>query len=194
MTARLGGRTIRTIITQLEVLSDDGSLVAMFDRGEDGSVLLRTRLPHESPWKSETPRFSITKNDALTLGHLLMSADAQYRRVVIDEIDSSDFTAPAPETPEPSGTTADCTQLDIERARAQNITEERELLRLSNIRDHSLDKHIGSAVEGCPSCDERVRPGHGDGSLPEDDLAHAEGEWVEPRIVNMKPDGSYAEI
>lgn len=158
MTARLGGRSIRTIITALEVLSDDGSLVAMFSRSEDGSASLRTRLPHEPSWGGESPRFSITKADAATLGHLLMSADAQYRLTTLNDIDASTFTGPAPERPEPSGTTADCTQLDIERARAQNITEERELLRLSNIRDHGLDKHVRAEIQGCESCENVVIP------------------------------------
>ena len=64
--AQLGGRTIRTLVTSLEALSDDGKLVLMFDREESGNVKIRTRLPWESAWANNGSSFQLGARNAST--------------------------------------------------------------------------------------------------------------------------------
>jgi hypothetical protein len=164
--AQLGGRSIRTLITALEVLSDDEKNVLMVNRNEDGSVQIKTRLRYASSWGSEGPTFAVKAEDARTLALLLGSQDASYHRTKLDDISSSDFSAEKPQEvldAEAGETPGDCTELDIERAKAANLTEQRAIVELELRRDHALDKHVGWEVEGCPSCDRSIRPG--DGSL-----------------------------
>lgn len=169
--ATLGGRSSVTRLTALEVLSDDGTLVLMFDRQDDaGSMVIKTRKPWESAWSSDGTRFSVLSQEAKLLGQLLSNGDVSYSRAQIEAINASDFTAQAPISVPgdqvPTSTEGDCTPLDIERAKAQNLKEERENILLQMERDHALDHHVGAMVPGCPACDRRIRPGYGDGSLP----------------------------
>ena len=173
--AQLGGRTIRTLVTSLEALSDDGKLVLMFDREESGNVRIRTRLPWESAWANNGSSFQLGARNARLLGKLFESSDVSYSRSELDEIETSDFTADAPPDSDAAAQAqadyeARCTELDIERARAANIQQE-------FILDHSRDKHITADVPGCPSCEAKVipsvmpeRPSDEDGESDPDDL------------------------
>lgn len=167
MTARLGGIATRTQITSLELLSDNGEQVLMLDRQEDGSIIVKTRKPHESAWGSNGPRYEVKASDARLLGAMLTSQDQRYNNHVIEDISTVDFTAPEPEDVIEARLrekVGDCTQLDIERAKAANLAEEKANLLLQLERDHSLDKH-NPMVDGCPTCERAIYPGHGDGSL-----------------------------
>jgi hypothetical protein len=172
MTAQLSGRTLRTLLTELELLSNDETQVLTFLRNQDGTIVIRTRLPHEDYWSSSGARFEISEKDARTLGMLLKSEDVSYNRSTIEEISSTHLKREKPaeilekELREKIG---DCSELDIERAKATRIAEEKDLLKLQNSRDHALDKHIGQTVDGCVECENRIRPGYGDGSLREQD-------------------------
>lgn len=166
MTAQLSGRQVRTLVTELELLSNDETLVLRFGRNEDGSIVISTRKPHEDYWTMGT-QFSVGSKDARFLGLLLKSEDVSYGRAALDEIPAAHVKREKPadvleaELREKIG---DCSELDIERAKAANIAEEKELLLLQLKRDHSLDKH-NPRVDGCPSCENEIHPGHGDGSL-----------------------------
>lgn len=48
---------------------------------------------------------------------------------------------------------ARCSQLDIERAKAANIAEEKDLLAQTLIVQHMDDKHIREFVVGCSKCE-----------------------------------------
>ena len=128
MTAKLGGRSVRTILTSLELLSDNGEQVLMFDRQEDGSIVIKARAPYETAWASSGPRFEVAKYDAILLGGMLQSSDQQYNSSRLENIDSQDFKAPEPEEVIEARLrekVGDCTELDIERAKAANLAEQR---------------------------------------------------------------------
>lgn len=158
--AQLGGRTLRSLVTSLELLSDDEKLVLMLDRQEDGSVRVRTRKPWESTWASEGDSFTLKAADARSVSALFGSQDVSWSRSTWDEITTNDFSKPNPDEANEAEVARQveerCSQLDIERAKAANIAEEMELLRLTLVRDHSLDKHITAAVEGCGPCDSAI--------------------------------------
>lgn len=161
MTAQLSGRATRTLITSMEVLSDDEKQVLMLDRQEDGSIIIKTRAPHESPYYSDGPRWEVKAKDARILGALLRSEDQQYSETMLKEISSSKVTRDKPpeviekELREKIG---DCSELDIERAKAANLVEEKANLLLGLERDHALDKHITADVPGCPACERKTNP------------------------------------
>jgi len=162
--SQLSGRTFTTTITKLDITSADNTKVLMIQRDSMGGVSFRIRMSHQSSWdSSDEPRYEVSKDDARLLGILMKGEDASYSRPKLDEITYSEFKTPAPETHTEEEIRADCTQLDIERAKAANLAEERELLRLTNERDHALDKHFDQQVDGCDACDRRIRPGYGDG-------------------------------
>jgi hypothetical protein len=168
MTARLGGRTVRSLITSLEVLSDDEKQVLMLDRQEDGSIVIKTRAPHESAWSSNGPRFEVKAADARMLGSMLRSEDQNWNRTALEEIETADFTAPEPEEvieKRLREKVGECSELDIERAKAANLAEQRKNIELEMERDHALNKHVGYRIDGCPACGRAIYPGHGDGSL-----------------------------
>src|SRR6185503_18437358 len=97
MTSKLGGKAVRTLITSLEVLSNDEQSVLMIDRQEDGSIVLKTRKVYENAWSSNGPRFEIEAKDARTLSYLMRSEDARYMEHVLEEIEVKDFSGPEPE-------------------------------------------------------------------------------------------------
>ena len=150
--AQLGGKAVRTVITQLELLADDGSFVLMLDAITDGGAALKVRRPWESTWGSY-PTFTITRRDADIVAKLIAGQDGNYVRTQLDELPTSDFTGVDPNPPEDVAAQAEyearCTELDIERARAANIQQE-------FILDHSRDKHITADVTGCPTCEAKV--------------------------------------
>lgn len=181
--ATLGGKSIRTIVTSLEVLSDDGKHVLMLDQASsDGGVRIRVRKTHDSKWGYDHPTFTVSKQDAEIVTKIVGSSDAQYIAERLRSIDSTDFTAPAPIDPDEVERKIEerCSQLDIERAKAANMEEEKALLTKRLIVQHMDDKHIRESVVGCPKCDSaaerafsRVLPVEGAGDdrdLPNNDV------------------------
>lgn len=155
--AHLTGRSIKTVINTVEIVSDDTSQVISINRHEDGSVSLTIRSAYKSNWDTSS-QFSVSKADASLLGIALSGNDAQYVTEKVKSIPSASFKVDNP-NPEPDPNKPDCTQLDIERAKAENLKEERELLALSNERDHALDKHVGAVIPGCPACERKYIAG-----------------------------------
>ena len=155
--AQLGGRSIRTLVTSLEALSDDGQFVLMFDTSGETGTVVKTRRPWESTWGSELPTFTLDRRSSQMLAKVLTGDDASYQRVDLEGIATSDFrgenpdTSAAAEAQAKADYEARCTELDIERARAANIQQE-------FILDHSRDKHVTGDVPGCPSCEAKVIP------------------------------------
>jgi hypothetical protein len=169
MTSKLGGRSVRTLITSLEVISDDQKHVLMLDRGENGDVTVKVRFAYENYWSASGPVFSVDDKDARVLGSLLRSEDQHHYTRFLDEIETSKIQREKPREvieAELATKPAECTELDIERAKAANIAEERRNIELSMERDHALDKHVGFRIDGCPACERQISPGHGDGTFP----------------------------
>jgi hypothetical protein len=172
--ATLAGRAIRTVIHSLEVVSDDSQTVLMLDRGTDGSVVLKIRKAHEDSWSATGPRFNVVQSDAAILAQAINGSDVQYSRKAVEEVPVADFRLPNPE-PVEDPNKPDCSQLDIERARAENLREEREVLADQFRLDHSRDKHYSANVVGCPTCEAKVIPSipvpaSGNGHVPELDV------------------------
>src|SRR5512139_4069658 len=111
---QLGGKSVRTLVTSLEILSDDGEHVLMVDSVDGlggGGVKFRVRRPWDSTWGSGFPTFTVAARDADVVAKLVGNTDAQYVRTALDAIDSSDFRGANPTPPEPTEPKLDCTQL-----------------------------------------------------------------------------------
>jgi len=155
--AHLGGKSIRTVVTSLEVLSDDGKMVLMLDGSGDG-VVIKTRKIHESTYAYDLPRWTVTKRDTEVLAFVITNRDAQYSATQIAEISSSDFEGENVDAAEvEKQVEARCSQLDIERAKAENIREEAELVKRQLVVQHMDDKHISADAPGCEMCENRYR-------------------------------------
>jgi hypothetical protein len=178
--ATLGGKSVRTVITSLEVLSDDRSLVLMLDSMDGlggGGIRIRTRKPWESQWSGSLATWTVGPSDAEIVSKIIANHDAQYQRSSLDAISSDDFSGDNPDIADAklvdAAVEARCSQLDIERAKAANMKEERELLRTRMSVDHIGNKHGNYEIEGCEMCANRIRPVHGDGSLDLSDASRA---------------------
>ncbi len=177
--ASLGGRNLRTIVTSLEVLADNGEDVLMFDRIEEaqgGGVKIRTRKVWESPWSYDGATFMVGRTDADILAKIVGGTDAQYQLGALQSISASDFTGKNPNVVDEDAVAkeveARCSQLDIERAKAANLAEEKEVLARTLTVQHMDNKHDRD-VEGCVMCENRIRPGHGDGSFVDEPFAES---------------------
>jgi hypothetical protein len=161
--AQLGGKSVRTLVTSLEILSDDGTVVLMLDSMDGlggGGVKIRTRKPWESTWSGSLPMWSIAPRDAEIVSKIVANSDAQYNRASLDAIDSSDFRGENPDTADEAkieaAVEARCSQLDIERAKAANLIEEKVLLAQQLVVQHYDGKHDRD-VDGCVPCEDRTR-------------------------------------
>lgn len=165
-----GARTERKI-NSIEVVSDDSLRVLRITTTGTGTATIGIREATESEWSTKTIA-TIDKDDAAVVATIFNGGtihDYGGLRTRVDGVLTSPFSLPKPE--EVKGPMdGDCTPLDIERARAANLLEERQNIQLQLERDHALDKHITADVKGCPACERAIRPGYGDGSLrPQDD-------------------------
>jgi len=161
MTTRLGGRRARTLLTSLELLSTEETDVLAFARNDNGSITVQSRKTYESAWAANGPRYEIKAEDARVLGSLLRSEDQSHMTSRIDQIDVSSFEGREPDEVIEARLrekVGDCTELDIERAKAANLAEQRKVVELEMERDHSLDRHVTGDVPGCPACDRKVIP------------------------------------
>ncbi|HZL95983.1 MAG TPA: hypothetical protein VFB99_20165 [Vicinamibacterales bacterium] len=163
-----GARTKRTL-NSIEVVSDDNTKVLRFVASESGPIKIEIRDSTDSEW-SYKPLATLDKVDAEVVAVVLqggaVSTYVSSATTKIDSMDTQSFNLPKPPDPEKGPLDGDCTPLDIERAKAENLREERRNIELSMERDHALDKHIGFRIDGCPACGRAIYPGHGDGSLP----------------------------
>jgi hypothetical protein len=159
------GKSTEHRLTGIEVVTDDSQQVFRFTRDKDGVITISQRASTEDGW-SARQIIRLDKDDASTIASVLNGSDIQHVLDKIKAIPADQFSLPKPESVK-GPMDGDCTPLDIERAKAQNLLEERENIKLQMNRDHFLDKHVGFTVDGCPACEKSTRPGHGDGSLPD---------------------------
>jgi len=154
--AQLGGKSIRTVVTSLEILSDDGKQVLMLD-AQDGGVKIRVRQAFESAWGSYNG-WTVSKGDAEIVAKIVANHDAQYNLSALNAISSTDFTAEDVRGAAiEKEVEARCSQLDIERAKAANIAEEKDLLAKTLVVQHLDDKHMTASITGCELCEEADR-------------------------------------
>jgi len=153
----LTGLTKTTHIERIEVVSIERDWVMVVERRKDANATTVTiRKASESTWNATGPVFTIEDKDTSLVSAAILGQDAGWQ-LRDRAIEVATFTAEdINEKAVAAEVEARCSQLDIERAKAANIAEERELLRLSLKRDHSLDKHITAYVEGCESCDSGI--------------------------------------
>jgi hypothetical protein len=146
----------RLVIPQIEVVSDkqDGVLVIMHD---ENKATIIVRKPWESTWNATGPTFTIDKKDVPVITAAMAGGDAEW--TMRDRaITTSTFEAPdINEEAVAKEVEARCSQLDIERAKAANIAEEKDLLTQTLVVQHMDDKHIREYVSGCPKCEASVR-------------------------------------
>jgi hypothetical protein len=139
--AQLNGKSIRVEITHLELVADDESIVAMFDRTEHGFVMA-LREPTASRWGTPIARFTVRSQDASVLALLVQGSDGQYSRSAIDEVPSETFQPHAPEPPkEPE---QDCSPIAVADKRIAAAMTEMEL-------DHGRGLHT-TWLDACPAC------------------------------------------
>lgn len=151
-----GARTERKI-NSIEVVSDDSLRVLKISTTERGTITVGIREAIESDWSAKTFA-TIDKDDATIIATLLNGGTINEWGEVrnrIEGVATSPHTLPKPET-EKGPMDGDCTPLDIERARAANLLEERQNIQLQLERDHALDKHTTADVPGCPACERKT--------------------------------------
>ena len=151
-----GARTKRQI-TSVEVVSDDSQRVLRFIANESGSYSIEERAATDSEW-SFKPFATIAKEDAAVIAVILKGGDTTYDNGVFDRAKSLSGAHKLPEPESAKDAEGDCTPLDIERAKAANLQEAKQLVQLEMERDHSLDRHVGADVPGCPACERKVIP------------------------------------
>jgi hypothetical protein len=158
--AQLGGKNVRTLLTSLEVLSDDGKTVLMLDSADGlggGGVKIKVRKPFESTYNYDLPTWTVTKKDAETLSKVMLNGEIKYMLATVEGIVETRFTAEDVNGNEvEKQVEARCSQLDIERAKAANIEEEKDLLAKTLIVQHMDDKHVSISVDGCRYCEAAI--------------------------------------
>ena len=154
--AQLSGRKFVSRILQLEVVSDDAKHVLVITRDDSPSGLtkLTVRKAWESLWGSDGPVFTLEPTQLGTIGMALSGADASWDVESVKRVKYDSFMADDPD-PKPDPNRPDCSQLDIERAKAANMTEQAALIKAEMVLDHSRDKHVTGDVTGCPSCENK---------------------------------------
>ena len=150
------GKTTKETIESIDIVSDDMTQVMVLERdGED--LRIKIRESTGSRWDAKPfTRLSGREQNAISVifgGGQISS----WQRSYLEDVSDQSFSLPKPETVEPDAT-GDCTPLDIERAKAANLKEQREIIELEMERDHALDRHVTGDVPGCPACDRKYIP------------------------------------
>jgi hypothetical protein len=161
-----GARTKREI-TAVEIVSDDSLRVLKVTTTDSGAVVLNLRDAVDSEWSGAKQFAVLSREDAEIVATILQGGAMPIyggSRSRIEALPETAHTLPKAEAE--TKAEPDCTPLDIERARAANLAEERANIVLTFERDHSRGLH-NPDVPGCPACERRIRPGHGDGSRRE---------------------------
>lgn len=195
--AQLGGKNVRTLLTSLEVLSDDGKTVLMLDSADGlggGGVKIKTRKPFESTYNYDLPTWTITKKDAETLAKVITNGEVKYMMSTIEGIVEADFTAEDVNGAEvEKQVEARCSQLDIERAKAANLVEESALLSKQLVVQHMDDKHTTSDAPGCEMCENRQRSTTLGADMPWDNIP-VHGTYDPDDDETKTPERGYGEI
>lgn len=151
------GKTTRETIESIEIVSDDMTQVMVLERDGDN---LRIKMRDATGSRWDLKEFAkLTPRDRQAVGVIFDGGQIQsWQRTYLDDITDQSFSMPKPPEPEDEAT-GDCTPLDIERAKAANLEEERANIALQMELDHSRDKHVTADVPGCPACDRKYIPG-----------------------------------
>ena len=162
--AHLTAPATKNIITEVEVVSDDSKQVIKF-YGSADEITISIRDATDSYWSFKRIA-TLDKRSAEVIATILQGGEISKYGSVSDAIKGLPTTAHTLEKPEAEKpvTDSDCTALDIERAKAENLRESKAIIELELERDHSLDRHVTGDVPGCPACDRKVIP-----SIPMDD-------------------------
>lgn len=159
--AALAGRSVHTRISELEIVSEDEQNVLRIQHTSDGGTTLMARKAWDSRWESFAS-WSIKQGDVSVVAAAITGSDVSWDRTSIDAISATSFKRDAPDNVEKAVEEAlnaekgRCSELDIERARAANLVEQRDILRVQMLVDHANDKHIHAAYEGCPKCEDNM--------------------------------------
>jgi hypothetical protein len=157
--AQLTGKNIRTEIRQLEIVSDDGNRVITIEQTNDGNVQLIERDANAEPWAWEGRTVYTLKADQRTLVTTAINrSDASYYRTQLDDVVSTRFQIPQPETEKVEE--ENCSPIAIADAQAAAALAARdariEAVKFELRLDHTRYKHVSADVEGCPLCDAKV--------------------------------------
>lgn len=155
----LTGAAVTRLLKSIEVVSDDHQRVLRFQPRDSGGALISIRDATDSQWSYKD--FAVlTPQDAKVVSAILNGGDLSHTygvEEVVTNVQTSAHTLPKPEEAKAEGE-GDCTPLDIERAKAANLQEAKQLVQLEMERDHSLDRHVTGDVPGCPACERKVIP------------------------------------
>jgi hypothetical protein len=159
--AQLTGKVVRTEITQLEIVSDDGKRVITIEKQFDGSTKLVERDANELPYYGyNRTEYTIEPEQRGIIALAITQLDATYDRSKLDKISHTRFQI---EQPEPEKVEEEnCSPIaiaDAQAAAALVAKEARiETLKFELRVDHTRDRHATGDVEGCPLCDAKVIP------------------------------------
>lgn len=191
--AHLTAPNTKRTIDSVEVVSDDSTKVLRFNVTDKGVATITLRDATASHW-SATQIATLDRRDAEVVATILTGGSiSEYgnAKETIDALPTSYHTLEKPEADKPV-TDSDCTALDIERAKAENIREQKQLVELELERDHARDYHTTASVPGCLACERAIYPGHGDGSLPQRTYLEASAEDDDlPETSSSVGDGAF---
>jgi hypothetical protein len=159
--AQLSGKRQRTVVDMIEVIMRDrenGEHVLVINRNEsDKTVTLMVRRPWEGTWDYSGGKATLDNAEAGVISSILTGGDMTYR---LDTLKAIDYTSYSAENVNAAAVEreveARCSQLDIERAKAANLREEKEvlLLRLKVQQAESGDNPFAEdSYESMPSVD-----------------------------------------
>jgi hypothetical protein len=159
--AQLTGKNIRTEITQLEIVSDNGKRVITIEKQYDGSTKLIERDANELPYYGQNrTEYTIEPEQKGIIALAITQLDATYDRSKLDKIATTRFQI---EQPEPEKVEEEnCSPIaiaDAQAAAALTAKEARiEAVKFELRLDHTRDRHVSADVEGCPLCGAKVIP------------------------------------
>jgi hypothetical protein len=161
-----------------------------------GGVKIKVRKPFESTYNYDLPTWTVTKKDAETLSKVMLNGEIKYMIQTVEGIVETRFTAEDVNGAEvEKQVEARCSQLDIERAKAANIAEEKDLLAKTLVVQHMDDKHLKTSIIGCEICEENIRSTTLGYPFPGDtDEPRTHGTYDPDDDSTKTPDRGYGEV
>lgn len=159
--AQLTGKTVRTEIRQLEIVSDDGKRVITIEHANNGDTQLVERDANDEPWAWDgRTTYTLKANQRDLVTTAINKSDASYYRERLDDVPVTRFQIEQPKAEEPEP--ENCSPIaiaDAQAAAALTAKEARiEAVKFELRLDHTRDRHASADVEGCPLCDAKVIP------------------------------------
>jgi hypothetical protein len=156
----LTGAAVTRLLKSIEIVSDDSQRVLRVQPRDGGGVLFSIRDATDSQWSYKDFAVLDPQSAKVVAAVLSGGGDLAYSYGIdetVANVPTNPHVLPKPEEAKAEGE-GDCTPLDIERAKAANLQEAKQLVQLEMERDHSLDRHVTGDVPGCPACDRKVIP------------------------------------